>query len=66
MEAHTVDERVIDRVCCASMDLCALLETKALAEETARGTNIAKGANSKSCKATGHDQSLLCGKISSA
>ena len=32
MEAHTVDERVIDRVCRASMDLCALLETEALAE----------------------------------
>ena len=44
MEAHTVDERVIDRVCRASMDLCALLETEALAEEIARGTNIAKGS----------------------
>ena len=32
METHTVNERVIDRVCCASMDLCALLETEALAE----------------------------------
>ena len=44
MEAHTVDERVIDRVCCASMDLCALLETEALAEEIASGTDIAKGS----------------------
>ena len=44
MEAHTVDERAIDRVCRASMDLCALLETEALAEEIARGTNIAKGS----------------------
>ena len=44
MEAHTVDERGIDRVCRASMDLCALLETEALAEEIARGTNIAKGS----------------------
>ena len=43
MEAHTVDERVIDRVCRASMDLCALLETEALAEEIACGTDIAKG-----------------------
>ena len=43
MEAHTVDERVIDRVCRASMDLCALLETEALAEEIASGTDIAKG-----------------------
>ena len=44
METHTVDERVIDRVCCASMDLCALLETEALAQEIARGTDIAKGS----------------------
>ena len=44
MERHTVDERVIDRVCRASMDLCALLETEALAEEIARGTDIAKGS----------------------
>ena len=45
-EAHTVDERVIDRVCRASMDLCARLETKALAkeEEIASGTDIAKGS----------------------
>ena len=43
MEAHTVNERVIDRVCRASMDLCALLETEALAEEIASGTDIAKG-----------------------
>ena len=44
MERHTVDERAIDRVCRASMDLCALLETEALAEEIARGTDIAKGS----------------------
>ena len=44
MEAHPVDERLIDRVCCASMDLCALLETEALAEEIASGTDIAKGS----------------------
>ena len=44
MKAHTVDELVIDRVCCASMDLCALLETEALAEEIASGTDIAKGS----------------------
>ena len=43
MEAHPVDERVIDRVCRASMELCALLETKALAEEITSGTDIAKG-----------------------
>ena len=39
-----MDERVIDRVCRASMDLCALLETEAFAEEIARGTDIAKGS----------------------
>ena len=33
MKAHPVDDRLIDRVCCASMDLCALLETEALAKE---------------------------------
>ena len=44
MEAHTVNEQVIDRVCCASMDLCALLETEAFAKEIARGTDIAKGS----------------------
>ena len=44
MEAHTVIDRVIDRVCRASMDLCALLETEALAEEIARGPDIAKGS----------------------
>ena len=39
-----LQDRVIDRVCRASMDLCALLETEALAEEIPRGTNIAKGS----------------------
>ena len=44
MEEHPVDGREIDRVCCASMDLCELLETEALTEEIARGTDIAKGS----------------------
>ena len=42
MEEHPVDGREIDRVCCASMDLCELLETEAFAEEMASGTDIAK------------------------
>ena len=44
MEEHPVDGREIDRVCCASMDLCELLETEALTEEIASGTDIAKGS----------------------